>query len=100
MMRSGSIFSGAEAHNNLGFALVSKGQIDEGVKEYKTAIRLKPDYPEPNYNLGITLQALGQEDEAVAALNDFIKYAPPQYEKFVDDANKRIRSISLLKRQL
>ncbi len=40
------------AHNNLGNALLKKGQIDEAISQYQEAIRMKPNYAEAHYNLG------------------------------------------------
>jgi Flp pilus assembly protein TadD len=61
------------AHNNLGFALHEKGQVDEAIDEYREAIRLKKDYAEPHNNLGLALARKGQLDEAIAEYREAIR---------------------------
>ena len=41
------------AHINLGNILAEKGQIDEAIRQYQEAIRLKPDNADAHNNLGI-----------------------------------------------
>jgi len=43
------------AHLNLGSALDEKGQIDEAIREFQEAIRLKPDFAEANNSLARAL---------------------------------------------
>ena len=43
------------AHDNLGSALFRKGQIDEAIREFQEAIRLKPDYAGAHTNLARAL---------------------------------------------
>jgi tetratricopeptide (TPR) repeat protein len=40
-----------EAHYNFSFALCSKGQLDEAIRELQETLRLKPDYAEASNNL-------------------------------------------------
>ena len=55
----------AEAHNNLGNALMVQGKLDEAMVSYERALAHKPNFAEAHYNLGNTLQCLGKLDEAV-----------------------------------
>jgi protein O-mannosyl-transferase len=64
------------AHNNLGIALNSKGQIDEAISQFQQAIRLKPDYAEGHYNLGLSLNEKGQIDEAISQFQQAIGLKP------------------------
>ena len=41
----------AEAHNNLGIALASQGQMADAIRQWKEALRLKPDFQDPKVNL-------------------------------------------------
>ena len=45
-----------------------KGQIDEAIRQYQEAIRLKPDDALAHNNLGIALVRRGQIDEAISQL--------------------------------
>ena len=56
----------AEAHNNLGVALVAQGRIDEAVTHYERAIALSPGHVSAHNNLGTALAAQGRIDEAIA----------------------------------
>ncbi|MHB9101235.1 MAG: tetratricopeptide repeat protein [Sulfuricella sp.] len=70
----------AEAHNNLGVALKSLGQLDGAAASYRRALEIKPDYAEAHYNLGITLQELGQLDGAVACYRRVLEIKPDYIE--------------------
>jgi len=41
----------ADAHNNLGVALVAEGKIEEAISHYKMAIKIKPDFAKTYINL-------------------------------------------------
>jgi Flp pilus assembly protein TadD len=45
-------------------ALFEKGETEEAIKEYREAIRLKPDYAEAHYGLGWALDQKGERKEA------------------------------------
>ncbi|MGD0281007.1 MAG: tetratricopeptide repeat protein, partial [Dissulfurispiraceae bacterium] len=68
------------AHNNLGIAYASKGQLDLAVAEYQTALRLKPDYAEAHFNLGIAYASKGQLDPAVAEYQTALRLKPAYTE--------------------
>lgn len=66
----------ARAHNHLGHALAAAGRHDEARREYKTALRLHPDYPQALNNLGTLLAGQGEVGPAIAAFERAIALAP------------------------
>ena len=50
----------AEAHNNLGNALLQKGQVDEAMAQYQKALEINPNYAEAHNNLGDALFKKGR----------------------------------------
>jgi len=64
------------AHNNLGIALMERGQITEATAEYQTALKIKPDYAEAHNNLGVILLRRGQEAEAIMEYQTALRIKP------------------------
>ena len=58
----------AEAHNNLGLALLQAGRSREAVQPLRQAVELRPEYGEAHYNLAHALSAGGESGAAVEAL--------------------------------
>jgi tetratricopeptide (TPR) repeat protein len=54
----------AEAHVNLGLALLNSDQLDRALKVYRRAIQLAPDDPEPLERTADVLERMGQLREA------------------------------------
>ena len=52
--------SKARGHNDLGLANYNQDRIDEAIKEYAIALRLKPGLVEPHINLGLAYYNQGQ----------------------------------------
>ena len=53
------------SRSNLGLAYYNQGRLDEAVKEYLAALRLKPDDAEIYNNLGVAYFNQGRLDEAI-----------------------------------
>ena len=68
------------AHNNLGFALVDEGRLQEAVPEYTEAIRLNPESAEAHNNLGIALSKQERQQEAIAQYLEAIRLKPAYAE--------------------
>ena len=64
------------AHVNLGMALRDKGQIDEAIREFQAAIRLKPYNAAFHVNLGATLAKKGLTDVAISQYQQAIHLEP------------------------
>jgi tetratricopeptide (TPR) repeat protein len=75
------------AHNNLGVVLAQKGQIDEAIAHYQTALQMQPDYSDADYNLGNALLEKGQIDEALRHCERAVKLQPNDPEAQVALAN-------------
>ena len=61
------------ARNNLGKALVERGDLDQAMKEFREVIRTKPDDVQASINVGMVLGYRGQLQEAIlgcAAVSD------------------------------
>ena len=57
-------------HYNLGAALARKGELDDAIKNYNTALKIDPDYVKAYYNLG---NALAQKGDAEASIYNYRK---------------------------
>lgn len=57
-------------HYNLGVVLARKGNFDDAIEHYRTALKIKPDYLEAYYNLG---NALARKGDAKAAIYNYRK---------------------------
>ena len=55
-----------EGHNNLGNALLDKGQSDEALAHYQRALEINPKNAEAHYNLANVLVPKGRLDEAIS----------------------------------
>jgi len=75
----------AEAHNNLGFALISSGLTPNAIEEFRAATRDQPDYADAHANLGLALlKQPGHESEALDHLGTALRLKPnPELEKTV-----------------
>ena len=70
----------AEAHNNLGNALVHLGRNPEAIVEFQQALTLNPDFAEAHNNLGSSLCAAGLFEEAIAQYRQALRIRP-DYDK-------------------
>ncbi len=50
----------AEAHNNLGIALASQGNLGEAIDQFQQALTLRPDFEDASRNLTSAVRARGQ----------------------------------------
>lgn len=66
----------AEAHDNLGAALMSQRRFDEALASFQRAIALNPSLTQARENLAIVHRDKGQLDEAEACLREAIRLDP------------------------
>jgi tetratricopeptide (TPR) repeat protein len=66
----------ARAHFDLGFALQSKGRLEEAVEQYRKAVALEPSLAEAHNNLGLALRTLKRPVEAKVALRKALGIRP------------------------
>ena len=64
------------AHNNLGALLQKDGKMDEAVAHFRTALKIRPEFPEANCNYGRALFQMGQVDEGMAYLEKSLQLQP------------------------
>lgn len=66
----------AEAHNNLGLALLGRDSVEEAMKCFRTALSLRPDFAIAWNNLGNALRSLGKSDQALDCYREAARIAP------------------------
>ncbi len=63
-------------HNNLGHALIQKGDVDKAIGQYQTALQINPSYAIGFYNLGNAFYQKGKTDEAIACYQSAVQISP------------------------
>jgi spermidine synthase len=66
----------AEAHGNLGIALVRCGRVKEAADQFWRVLRIEPNNIGAHSNLGVSLAALGQFPEAIAEFRRVLAIMP------------------------
>jgi Flp pilus assembly protein TadD len=81
----------AEARNNLGGALLVRGEIDEAVEELQQALRLDPTHAEAHSNLGVALTRRGRLPEAIDHYREALRLDPLQVQAYSNLGNALLR---------
>ena len=68
------------AHNNLGYVLRQKGQVDEAMVQYQKALEIDPGYANAHYNFGNALFQKGRLDEAMEHYQKALEIQPQYAE--------------------
>lgn len=63
-------------HAGLGKALHARGRLDEAVRQYNQALKIKPNYTIARYNLANALSRLGKVDEAIGHYREALRTDP------------------------
>jgi len=82
----------AEAHSNLGNALLDLGRLKEAAASYRRALEIAPQFAEAHSNLGNSLQGLGQFDDAVAQYQRALQIKP-QYAEAHNNWGNALRGL-------
>jgi tetratricopeptide (TPR) repeat protein len=61
---------------NLGFAYACKGEHDQAIRNYRTAIKLKPDFAEAYHGIGVAYNELREYHHAIRKFDKAIKMKP------------------------
>jgi tetratricopeptide (TPR) repeat protein len=70
----------AEAYNNLGVTLAKAGRVQEAMRHWEQALRIRPDFAEAHYNLGLTLVRLDKVQEATRHWEQALRIKPDYVE--------------------
>ena len=65
-----------EGHNNLGFALLQKGRLDEAITHFQKLAQLRPDDADAHNSLGYALIQKGRVEEAIAQFQKALEIKP------------------------
>jgi Flp pilus assembly protein TadD len=69
-----------EAHNSLGWVLVSQGEVEAGIVQFRTAIKLKPAFPQAHLNLANALSQRQDFSDAESEAHEAVRLAPRDSE--------------------
>ena len=70
------------AHNNLGIALLGKGELNKAIFHYKKALNIKPDISEAIKNLGVALTEKGNFKEAAQYFSKALVINPEDWDSY------------------
>lgn len=65
-----------KAHNNLGMALMEKGEDQAAEAQFRIALKIKQDFPNAHGNLGVLLGRQGRLEEAEYYFLEVLRIAP------------------------
>jgi len=66
----------ATMENRTGYFLLQAGRIAESIEQFKTALRIHPEYLNAANNLGVALAKQGRFDEAIIQFGDVLRKNP------------------------
>ena len=74
-------------HNNLGDLYGRRGDYERAIKEFQTAIVLKPNYADAYHNLGNTYAQIGKNQEAMDNFMKAIEFNPNLWQSYQNIAS-------------
>src|SRR3990167_3599754 len=72
----------AYAHNNMGDYYGRHGDVQNSIRSFETARKLRPRYAEATHNLGNVYEAIGEATKAAELFEEAISYNPMQYQSY------------------
>jgi len=72
------------AHNDLGYALLKKGNVNEAIVHFQKSLKIKSDYTEAHINLGNALLKKGSADEAIVHYQKALQIKPDYTEAHIN----------------
>lgn len=79
--------SSPNTHNNLGDVYGRHGDKQAALREFQTAVLLKPNYGDGYHNLANTYMELGQSDKALENYQNAIKFNPGLWQSYQNIAS-------------
>ncbi|MFC1622724.1 tetratricopeptide repeat protein, partial [Patescibacteria group bacterium] len=76
--------SGHNIHNNLGDVYGKKGYYEKAIKEFETAIKIKPNYADAMHNLANLHNELGQIKQSIYWYEMAIKNNPLLWQSYIN----------------
>ena len=73
-------YNSPRAHNNMGDAYCQEGNLEGGIREFKKAIELKPDYADAYHNLANVYHNKGDLEEAIMSYQQAVSFNPKLFE--------------------
>jgi tetratricopeptide (TPR) repeat protein len=81
----------ADAHLNLGNALLQKGNVDEAIAHFQKALQINPRYADAHNNFGNALSQKGNMDEAIAHYQQALQIDPNDADAYNNLGNALFR---------
>jgi len=72
------------AHNNIGYVLYQKGDVEDAIKQYDQALEINPNYAQAHFNLGVVHLKRGEVDDAIAEYDHALAIMPDYMEAHFD----------------
>jgi Flp pilus assembly protein TadD len=66
--------------NNLGYALLQEGKVDEAISQYQRVVQITPNFAEAHYKLANALIQKGRVDEAITQFQLALQIKPDYAE--------------------
>jgi len=85
----------ARGYNNLGNAMLKRGELGEAMKHYREALRVKPTFVEAHYNLGTVMLKRGELGEAMKHYREALRINPAYV-----DAHSNLGTVMLKRGEL